>query len=121
MDKINLGDRVWFEANDGEKYLMVVKSIDNSGLFTSLYPLRDTEFLLKGVTEAQFDLIGMTQLKLAENATDINLAYAHRLAERGIKTAMMISEKANEPLSGKQKNLLKQAIIHAYMQEKDHI
>ncbi len=121
MDKINLGDRVWFEANDGEKYLMVVKSIDSYGVFTSLYPLWDTRFLTNDVSEAESSLIGMTQLKLAKNATDTNLYYANLFAERCLKTTQLITERKNAPLNGKQNNLLKQVIIQAYLQEKDRV
>lgn len=38
QDTFNLGDKVWYEAEDGNRYLMVVKEISSGGNTVSLYP-----------------------------------------------------------------------------------
>ena len=107
QDKFNLGDKVWHEAEDGNRYLMVVKEISSSGNTVALYPFNDTSMLLEDKSESKFSYIYPS-----------NLTKARRVAENAVNRAVQAAEQKGHALSYPQKNLISQAIIQGYLEMK---
>ena len=118
QDKFNLGDKVWHEAEDGNRYLMVVKEISSSGNTVALYPFNDTSMLLEDKSESKFSYIYPSKIAPATVVKNGNLTKARRVAENAVNRAVQAAEQKGHALSYPQKNLISQAIIQGYLEMK---
>ncbi len=118
QDTFNLGDKVWYEAEDGNRYLMVVKEITSGGNTVSLYPFDDTSMLLKDKSESKFTFIYKSNIRPATVVKEGNLTKAKRVAENAVNRAVQAAEQKGHALSYPQKNLISQAIIQGYLEMK---
>jgi hypothetical protein len=118
-DKYELGDRVWYETEDGNRYLMVIKELGSSSL--ALYPLRDTRLMLKDTSESTYNYIGFDKVSPATAATDKNLFLGRQVAEAAIKRAVNSTEQKGYSLSSEQKNLMSQAIVQGFLEMREKI
>lgn len=118
QDTFNLGDKVWYEAEDGNRYLMVVKEISSGGNTVSLYPFDSTSMLLKDESESKYTFIYKSNVRPATVVKEGNLTKAKRVAEHAVNRAVRAAEQKGHALSYPQKNFISQAIIHGYLEMK---
>jgi len=100
-ENYELGDKVWYETDDGNRYLMVVKDIHSDGDL-DLYPYYDTKLLLKDKSESKFRYIFSSKVSLATVVTTGNMMKASKVAEVAIKRAVSITEAKGHSLSSAQ-------------------
>lgn len=117
QDTFNLGDKVWYEAEDGNRYLMVVKATrDNDKI--DLYPHDATSSLLKDKSESRFTFIHKSYVQPATAATEGTLMQARKVAEFAMKMAAGITEAKGVSLSHAQTKLVNEAIVQGFLEMK---
>ncbi len=115
-EKFELGDKVWYEANEGKRYLMVVKQIHSDSY--DLFPHDDTRLLLEDASESKFRFVYSSDIRAATTITEGNRMMAKKVAEIAIKRAQSIAETKGHALSYAQKNFVSQAIVQGFLEMK---
>jgi len=113
-----LGDKVWYEAENGNRHLMVVKNIRNADNI-DLYPHKATSSLLENKSESKFIFISKFNISPAKAVTDGNLVKAQKVAEIALKRAVAITEAKGHTLSYAQKNFISEAIVQGFLEMKE--
>ncbi|MAT99653.1 MAG: hypothetical protein CL608_21130 [Anaerolineaceae bacterium] len=115
-DKYELGDKVWYETDDGNRYLMVIKQVREDSV--DLFPHDATSSLLKDESESKFRYIYDSNIRPATAATEGNLMMARKVAEVAIERAISKTEAKGQSLSHAQKKLVSQAIVQGFLEMK---
>lgn len=116
-NKYALGDKVWYKAENGNRYLMIVKAIRNNDR-TDLYPHNATSSLLEDKSESKFRFIHENDVSPATAVTEGNLILAGKVAKIAMNRADIITEAKGHTLSYAQKKLVSEAIIQGFLEMK---